>query len=153
VTWGRYELEQGRWRLSSEVRPELSPKISHGRLQQLRLFGPSAEVLIWRDGDGLRGRLLVEDGGSGGCHEALRPTEESRILLGDYVVEKLPDEFTHVGDRAGLQHVLPLAVTNEELQRRQARLKVRHYWEEDPETGAVRIAATRLVAVLIEDRP
>jgi CRISPR-associated protein (TIGR03984 family) len=153
VTWGRYEAQDKRWQLSSGVKPELSPPVRRDWLQQLRLFGPSAEVLIWRDGGSLSGRLLVDDGESGGHSEALRPSDEAWILLGDYVMEKLPQDFTQVGDRAGLRQVLPLAVSTEQLQRRHARLKVRHYWEEDPETGAVRIAATRLVDVLIEDRP
>jgi CRISPR-associated protein (TIGR03984 family) len=153
VTWGRYEPQQKRWQLSTHVKPELSPPVRRGWLQQLRLFGPSAEVLIWRDGDSLCGRLLADEGHSGGYEEALRPSEESRILLGDYVMEKLPHDFTHVGDRAGLQQVLPLAVSNEQLRERRARLKVRHYWQEDPETGAVRLAATRLVDVRIEGRP
>ncbi|MGC8794096.1 MAG: type III-D CRISPR-associated protein Csx19 [Bryobacteraceae bacterium] len=150
VTWGRYERDRSRWLLSSQAAPRLSPSVRRDWLQQLRLFGPSAEVLMWRDGDALRGRVMRDDGRA--IVEALRPSEESRILVGEYVVGELPDGFTHVGDRAGLQQVLPLAVTKEDLQRRQARLKVRHYWQEDPETGAVRIAATRLVDVFIEGK-
>ena len=32
--------------------PEVSPKLRAKTLQQARLFGSDAEVLLWRDGDG-----------------------------------------------------------------------------------------------------
>lgn len=150
VTWGRWDAAEGRWRLASDVKSEVSPRPARERLQQLRLFGPEAEVFIWRDGEELLGRVL-KDADAMPAEDPLRPSDENRILLGDYVLESLPNGFTHVGDRAGLHQVLPLAVDNPQLNDRQARLKVRHYWAQDPETGAVRIVATRLVDVCIGD--
>ncbi len=150
VTWGRFDAAEGRWRLGSEIKPTVSPPVRRERLQQLRLFGPAAEILVWRDGERFCGRILADNPNGADLDKVLRPYTESRILLGDHVVEQLPGDFTHVGDRAGLQQVLPLAVTNDDLQHRRARLQVRHYWEQDAESGAVRIRATRLVDVFIE---
>lgn len=152
VTWGRWDAAEGRWLLASGVKPDVSPRPARGRLQQLRLFGPEAEVFIWRDGEELLGRVL-KDADALPAEDPLRPSKENRILLGDHVLESLPNGFTHVGDRAGQHQVLPLAVGDEQLQTRRARLSVRHYWQQDPESGAVRVAATRLVDVFIEGRP
>ncbi|MCS6954353.1 MAG: CRISPR-associated protein Csx19 [Bryobacterales bacterium] len=152
VTWGRFERERNAWRLSDAVKSDLCPPVREEWLQQLRLFGPKSEVLIWREEGGLWGRILLEEVARCPLDDVLRPSEESRILLGDHVIAKLPDDFTHVGDRAGLQQVLPLSVSTRDLQARRVRLKVRHYWEQYPASGAVRIAATRLVEVFVAER-
>lgn len=152
VTWGRFDAPPREWRLASYLIPQVSPPVRAQRLQHLRLFGASAELLIWKDGNGLRGRILKDAADPGSLKGPLRPSDEDRILLGDQVLQRLQEGFTHVGDRAGLHQVLPLSVATEDLQGRRARLKVRHYWEQDPDTGTVRIRATRLVDVFIQER-
>ena len=86
--------------------------------------------------------------------DPLRTSDERRILRGDTVRSALRQGFTHITDRAGAEQVIPLTVTADHLQRRLVRLHVRHYWEEDSDedapTGAVRIAATRLVGLAVE---
>ncbi len=150
VTWGRYDAQARAWRLGSQVAPEVSPQIHPVTLQELRLFGEGGEVLIWRTDAGLRGRLLrdrpaVTEGD--GAVDPLRPSDESRILRGDRVRELCDYGFTRVGDGSGAEQVLPLHASNEQLQSAQIRFVVRHYFEADAETGAVRIAATRLVGL------
>jgi CRISPR-associated protein (TIGR03984 family) len=147
VTWGVYEQQARSWRLGSEVVAAVSPTIRRESLQELRLFGELAEVLIWRTDEGLSGRLLRD---RGDAPEALRPFDESRILRGDSA-SACRDGFSHVADRAGAEQVVPLVVTDDDLQARRARLAVRHYCEQDAETGAVRIAATRLVSLRKEE--
>lgn len=148
VTWGRHV--SGVWRLGNQVAPEVSPPIHRESLQELRLFGETSEILIWRTDAGLRGRV-IRDGGPapdpGDTSNPLRPSDDSRILRGVHVVAQREHDFTHVGDRTGAEQVLPLAVTIEQLRTGQVRLAVRHYFESDAETGAVRIAATRLVTL------
>jgi len=150
VTWGRFDASAKVWRLGNQAAPEVSPPLRLETLQELRLFGEAGEVLIWRTEEGPRGRSLREgprpaDGSDDS--DPLRPMDESRILRGDRVVEQYRYGFTQIGDRAGAAQVVPLEVTAEQLQERRLRLQVRHYYEQDPESGAVRIAATRLVTL------
>lgn len=150
VTWGRYDAMAQVWRLGSQVAPQVSPAICRETLQELRLFGASGEVLIWRTETGLRGRVLRDTdpaADAGDETNPLRPSCESRLLRGDSVVAPCAHGFTHVRDRKGAEQVLPLAVTAEQLKAGQVRLAVRHYYEQDAKSGAVRIAATRLVKV------
>lgn len=142
VTWGR--LEGSAWRLGSGVFPDLCPVPSEISVQELRVFSPSAEVLVWRTEDGLRGRVLrdsdpaVNDG-------PLAPHDEDRLLLGERVGE-FRDGFTRVGDGTGAEQALPLHIT-EERSSSWPRLRVRHYFAREERTGCVRIVATRLVEV------
>lgn len=151
VTWGRYDPQAGVWRLGSQVAAHMSPPIRRWSLQELRIFGETKEILIWRTGTGLRGRILDDEGQtarSDDPSDPLRPRRESRILLGDRVVQWLAHGFTHVANRTGAEQVLPVVVTTEQLRRGQVRLLVRHYYESDRDIGAVRIAATRLVRLV-----
>ena len=152
VTWGRRAPQNGLWLLGHQSAPEVSPPIRPETLQELRLFGDMAEVLIWRTDDGLRGRLFRESDPAAyfnGETNPLRPSDESRIIRGSQVIAQCEHGFTHVGDGAGAEQVLPRAVTKEQLQGAQVVLTVRHYWEQDVDTGAVRIAATRLVNLAV----
>lgn len=151
VTWGRYDAGAKAWRLGNQVVPEVSPPIRPETLQELRVFGEAGEALIWRTDAGLRGRVLREsdlEADRSDESNPLRPSDESRILRGGSVVAQCAHGFTRVGDGTGAEQVLPLAVTNEQLQAGQIRLAVRHYYESDAETGTVRIAATRLVGLI-----
>lgn len=148
VTWGRHDAEAKAWRLGNQVAPEVSPPIRWESLQELRLFGETSEILIWRTDTGLRGRVLREGDPApepGDTSNPLRPSDESYILRGVHVVAQHDHNFTQVGDRTGAEQLLPLAVTAEQLRTGQVRLATCQYYESDAETGAVRIAATRLV--------
>jgi CRISPR-associated protein (TIGR03984 family) len=124
-------------------------------LQQVRLFGPQAEVLLWRDGDEKgkarwRARLISEEEVESAAWSD--DFDESQMVWGTDVVLSLPPNppphFTLMSDGAqGLRHAVPLQVAGEFDERsRPLRLIVRNYLEED-ETGFVRVAASRLVEV------
>ena len=151
VTWGR--RDGSGWRLSSTPFPDLCPKISPVNLLELRLFGKQGEILIWRTEEGFQGRHLGDEHNP---HEAspARPDDEVRILLGDRLVDSPKDGFTRVATAAGTQQAVPLECSDTDFKggRWPLRLKVRHYFESDPETGTVRVAATRLVDVFKEVR-
>lgn len=150
ITWGRYDVGTKAWRLGSTVVPTVSPRIRYETLQELRIFGQSGEVLIWRADSELRGRLLLDTNPSTGKDDPLRPSDERRILRGDSVRSNAERDFTYIADSAGAEQVIPLKVANSDLNARRVRLHMRHYWEQDPDIGAVRIAATRLVELSVE---
>jgi CRISPR-associated protein (TIGR03984 family) len=148
VTWGRYDQAARAWRLGNQVAPGVSPPIRPETLQELRLFGEDAEVLIWRTDAGLRGRVLRHSDFAADRDDAagpLRPLDESRIVRGSLALAQCEHGFTHIGDGTGAEQVLPIEVSDEQLRAARIRLVVRHYFEADGETGTVRIAATRLV--------
>lgn len=153
VTWGRFDAEQQVWRLGSDVAPKISPQVRAESLQEVRFFSEAREVLIWRAGRDLYGRVL-QDGDRmsrpGATSSSLRPSDESRILRGVSAITQYEHDFTHVGDHTGSEQVLPLAVTTDQLRTGRVRLAARHYFESDSETGVARVAATRLVKLVTE---
>lgn len=150
VTWGRFDQNTARWRLASEAFPRLAPKPAEENLQELRLFGTGLELLIWREASSFRGRILRDVPSSPG---PFFPMNENRILLGDRLLEGSRDGFSRVGSPTGAEQVVPLSLAQEDFRTPwPLRLQVRHYLEADDETGAVRIAATRLVALEVKSR-
>ncbi|SHF33579.1 CRISPR-associated protein, TIGR03984 family [Desulfacinum infernum DSM 9756] len=151
VTWGR--RDGAGWRLSSRPFPDLCPAVLPTNLLELRLFGKQGEILIWRIEEGFRGRRLVDAPNPDETSPA-RPDEEVRILLGDRLVEGPRDGFSRVATAAGTQQAVALECTDTDFKggRWPLRLRVRHYFDQDPETGAVRVTATRLVDVFKEVR-
>jgi len=142
VTWGR--RDGGEWRLASDFFPELCPVPSEIGIQEMRVFSPKAEVLIWRADSGLRGRMLVDED-CGQVEDALRPDNEERLLLSGQVYEER-DGFTRVSDAAGAEQVLPLRI-EKGASTGWPRLCVRHYFTREDKTGSIRVVATRFVEV------
>lgn len=136
VTWAFLD-DAGKWRLGSAVKPDLCPVPTATSLHELRLFGATAEVLLWRADDGqLRGRILADSGPRAVSDDPLRPFCESRWLRGDPSEPR--DGFIRYTDRGGAEHLAPQSLPHE--------FSVRNYLEQDSSTGAVRIAVTRLVS-------
>lgn len=142
VTWGR--REGSGWLLGSPVFPDLCPQPSELGLQELRVFSAAAEVLIWRVGDGLRGRIL-RDSAVPVKNASCSPRDENRLLVSGRVGE-FRNGFTRVGDGTGAEQALPLRVA-EGPAHAWPRLRVRHFFARDEATGSVRVVATRLVEV------
>ena len=119
-TWHRTDQVQG-----SGVRA-----LQADRVFEARLFGPEEQLLLWREGEGeLR-------------HSLLRATE------GEWVEKTLnfvgaphplrDSAFTLRSDEAGRVTVVPHGKG----------VLTAHLLEEDPDTGLVRIVATRFVKIL-----
>lgn len=160
VTWGRRTgPDSPGWCFGSQFFLEACPAIRRERLQELRIFGKDAEVLIWRAGVGLRGRVLRESDPRVDRNDPsnpLRPSDECRIIRGDppdrdetHIISK--SGFSQITDRAGAEQVIPIEVSAQQLRKRSVRLCVTHYYEHDDESGSVRIAATRLVNLTAGD--
>lgn len=152
VVWGR-KGDDG-WRLSDGSRV-----LPGENLLDLRAFGESAEVFVWRDASGLRARRRVDGQGN-----ELDTLEETQLLWG---TEPDPESQPHAGffplrdGEQGLRHAPPLALDESYFVRpagegeeqdahyghRPARLRLRHYIGEDKDTGVARIVDTRLVKV------
>jgi CRISPR-associated protein (TIGR03984 family) len=141
VTWGRYE--GGVWRLGSDVFPDLCPRPAAATLLELRLFSPVTEVLIWRTHSGLRGRIL-RDSTQPNVDPACLPDDEERLLMIGRVIDR-KEGFTRVANGAGAEMALPVQLG--EGLAAWPRLRVRHYFACDEDTGCVRVVATRLVEV------
>jgi len=149
VTWGRLDHDTSEWRLACTAFAARAPMPVEQNLLELRLFGRALEILIWREEGGFRGRKLSDKGCS---EEYLRPMDESRILLGDRLLETPKDGFSRVGSLTGAEQVVPVEISDEVFRKSPwpLRIHVRHYLELDEETGAVRIAATRLVKLEVK---
>jgi CRISPR-associated protein (TIGR03984 family) len=146
VIWG-LRVNDG-WRLSSDLFPGVSPALSSERVQQIRAFGDEGELLVWHDSNQFRGRI-IKDASNVDHPRWARGIDESFILLGNRVYEATKEDFTLIGNASGSRHAVPISCTNEELRDRNSilSLAVRHFLTQDPETGCVRIAATRLVGI------
>ncbi len=152
VVWGKYD---GGWQLSNG-----QPALPADALLELRAFGPTAEVFLWRDASGLRGRQRVD--GQGG--KTLDTFEETQLLWGTEPDPDRPprDGFFPLRDGdQGLRHAPPLELDERNFVppakpgetedprygHRPARLRLRHYVAKDGATGLARVVDTRLVAV------
>lgn len=153
VTWGRRDSSGvSIWRFGNQFFRRC-PVIRRETLQELRIFGKDAEVLIWRTDSGFRGRMLHENNPPADRNnllDPLRPSDEFRMVRGSRLAGTPKSGFSHVADGTGAEQVIPIEVSNEQLEKRSVRLCVRHYYEEDDKSGSVSIAATRLVSLTAE---
>lgn len=154
VIWGR--VADGRLALSSNAFPEVSPPLRAVTLQQARLFGEQAELLVWRDGDGEWHARLLDDTGTeqqGWCFD------EPQLQWGDHP-EGEKDGFTLVAEgQEGLRHAVPLSAAGisfdppgkKRNRCHPLRLGVRHYLERD-EGGTLIIVHGRLTGLWAKKR-
>lgn len=141
VTWGY--IKDGKFKLSSTTYPEVCPIPSDKSLQEIRIFTPTFEVLIWRRENQLHGRLLRDEKPPISNSSVGRQNEE-RLLLYGHIIDSR-DGFTHVGDGTGAEQVLPLVLA--EGNASWPRMFICHYFSQDEDSGCVRVAATRLLEV------
>jgi len=148
VVWG--ELRDGGLALSSAAFPEVSPTPRRESLLELRLFGPAAEIRVWRTDDGFAVRRIESAGGETSAALAGSPAEpkrESWLLVGDRFRDAR-DGFTLVTGDGGKRQAVPLTIDEDRSdQDLPVRLEVCHHLEQDGETGAVRVALTRLTGL------
>jgi CRISPR-associated protein (TIGR03984 family) len=135
VIWG--EVRENQLHLSSDVFPFVSPPLRAETLQQARLFGPDAELLLWKSEDSWQARIIQDASGEDGEHY-----EETHLLWGTNV-ERWQDGFALLREgREGLRHAPPLPQNAHPP----VRLRVRHYLAYDSD-GQAYIAYSRLVGI------
>ena len=150
VIWGR--VIGGQLALSSQAFIDVSPPLRVSTLQQVRLFGKQAELLVWRDGNReWRARLLRDEEG---VSDDQWRFDESQLLWGDHQEGKSVNGFTLVADgQQGLRHAVPLPARDIHFGPsgwHPLRLKVRHYLARD-EDGVLVIVQGRLVELQVEE--
>jgi CRISPR-associated protein (TIGR03984 family) len=119
--------------LSGGVYPEISPALEPLTLQELRLFGKDAELLVWRAQGGLQARALREVAGEGVKYR------QYDLLLWGAAAGAPKDGFQLMEEGAqGLRHAPPARAAR-------ARLKARDYLAHDEKTGQAYICCSRLV--------
>jgi CRISPR-associated protein (TIGR03984 family) len=153
VTWGRWDVAKKCWHLGCNVFHNNCPQPQDHNILELRLFGPEQELFIWKTISGFSGRIVSDN--YTGNKDPLAPCEEKRILRANRVLDDAKSGFTRVGDGTGAEQVVPFTLDKdifgeENHYRYPLRLKVKHYFSEDDETGAVRVTVTRLVSVYLE---
>lgn len=145
VIWG--EWRQDGLHLSSDAYPRtpgLTARLQAKTLLHARVFGPTAELFLWRTEGGWRGRW-VRDGQGEPC-ETL---DEPQLLWGT-TREDYQDGFVRLAEGAeGLRHAPPIAEAELPKDRRfRLQLQVRHYLQDDDD-GQVRIAFSRLTGLSV----
>lgn len=136
LIWGK--LKDGQLTVAANVETEFSPELDIGTLQEARLFGPTAELHLWRIETGWQARMITDAAGA-----ACEYLDEAQILWGDQAQPVAESDFSLMSDGVqGLHHAVPLSLTGE-FDQRPLRLKMRHYL--DPNKPWARIAHSRLV--------
>lgn len=138
VIWGEFRGNDYKL-VTSDVFPQLA-KFRLSTLQQCRIFGEKAEVMLWKVGQNWKARS-IEDG-----HLSDQNYIPEKQILWGTQKEDEKTEFTLVSDGSqGLKHAVPLTgITFKGKDSRPLRLQVRHYIDYD-ESGVARIYLSRLV--------
>jgi len=150
VVWG-HRSPDGAWRLSGDAYPKVSPPLAADALQHARIFGGHEELLIWRVPGGLRGRRLTDLDDGDRQPGPLAPCPQRYVLRADRLLEHPREGFSLVGDAGGSRHAVPLHCEQGWFERHQWPLGLLacHYLQADPDSGAVRIATSRLVRLTV----
>ncbi len=146
VVWGRRVV--GQWRLSSDIGSDY-PQLTASNLLEMRLFGPTGELFVWRTSQGLGARTLFDEEVKVDCQD------EKQMVWGTRG-RRLNDQFTELIDgQQGLVTAVPFPLAelkfNEAETFRPVRLCVRHYITAHEETGLARITLSRLVKVTLDE--
>jgi|GEM_PF-1500997 len=119
--------------------------------QQIRVFNKNYEFHLWRDGDRKWQGRTISDSTEETEATFSYSLDENHLLWGNSAKDA-GDSFTRLADVSqGLAHLVPLAFDdidkyiNQPEPHHYLALKVRHYLEALPDTGALRISASRLV--------
>jgi len=137
VIWGK--IESGRLLTSSSF--------NIATLQELRLFNSEREIHVWRIGDTWHARQIVDKDDI----TADDYIEESHILWGTKVTGQNGIFITVEDGAQGLRHTVPIDATGVNDKNSRLCLVVRHYFDEDENTGVNYIAYSRLVNLDVKE--
>ena len=139
VIWGRRQPD-GSLLLSSDVfdlksrYPAIAVELRPETLQQVRIFGPGGELLIWRNEGRFQGRSIMD-----GNLQTGDAWQEQHLLWGTSIEQREGFSLLKEGQQ-GPQHAVPIVVSG--IQR--AALTVRHYTQSDRHGQAI-VGLSRLV--------
>jgi CRISPR-associated protein (TIGR03984 family) len=109
-------------------------------------------VLIWKNENGFKGRLLKDAANQPDVNDPLRPITEKRILFGDRLI-KCNGIFSTVADKRGAQQTVPAVCNDKDFEkgRMPLRLDVKNYFAQCPDSGVVKNIVSRLCRVFKEN--
>jgi CRISPR-associated protein (TIGR03984 family) len=140
VIWGRRQSD-GSLLLSSDVfdlksrYPAIAVELQPETLQQVRIFGPAGELLIWRNEGRFQGRSIID----GDDFQREDAWQEQHLLWGTSIEQRQGFSLLKEGQQ-GPQHAIPIAVSGAQ----RAALTVRHYAQSD-QHGQAMVGLSRLV--------
>jgi CRISPR-associated protein (TIGR03984 family) len=139
IIWGRFESGQ---LVTAEQLWDRSPGLQPDSLQQCRIFGKNAEVMLWRKEEGWQARVIQEEQKKIDCLII-----EKQMLWGNKI-EKRDKGFTLLADgQQGLRHAVPITGISidptSKSSPRPVYLHVKHYIEYD-HVGIALIRYSRL---------
>lgn len=139
VVWGKWM--NGQLAVAPEKFHGVAVELRGETLQQAHIFGNKEEIRLFRGMSGQWSASKITD------HPQQDAFDEIHILWGNQVVGDPVAGFSHTRDRVqqGMDQVLPLPITEEDLKDRVLRLKVRHFVEYADATGEARIFLSRFV--------
>jgi CRISPR-associated protein (TIGR03984 family) len=126
VIWGRFE---NNLLVTAECLWNQSPPLQPSTLQQCRIFGNEAEVMLWRQEKGWQARV-IQDAPEADC------MIEKQMLWGNQI-EKTGEGFTLLTDgQQGLRHAVPITGISGDPKKsksapRLVYLHVKHYVDYD----------------------
>ncbi len=142
VIWGRFEKSQ---LITAECLWPQSPLLQPSTLQQCRIFGKNAEVMLWRKDNGWQARVIQDKNMKQADHIV-----EKQMLWGSWI-KKTGQGFTLLVDgQQGLKHAVPITVIiTDQSQKKTTPLKlvclnVKHYIKYD-DVGIAFIYRSRLL--------
>ena len=149
LIWGKM-ADDGLF-ISNDADPQFGPPLRWKTLQRLHLFSEKKELRIWRHGGGFKGVFLSDVP----CENA-RYYDEQQILLGNKIRDGFSSKaanntisFTPLEDLAGQWHAPPIAGSAlPDGSSSRLSLELRHYLEEDKETGMLRVSISRILKLL-----
>jgi CRISPR-associated protein (TIGR03984 family) len=163
VVWGRI-LDAGPLATSDEVLKDMkqhdnltvkaddnfTPPLRLETLQQARLFGEKAELLLWRDGDNELHARLIADVTDTANTTWPQCFDEPQLLWGTHGIPA-NDDFTLIWEGSqGMHQIIPIKLDvdgdNKIVKGKEPKLRVRHYLNKKEE-GEARMVASRLVGI------
>lgn len=146
VTWGK--LDNGKWKTSADIIPDHSPRLTFEGIIECRVFSPAGEIYLWREGDQLSGRVLVDTGG-----DAIYDYVDRKFILWGTrtCADESRDGFTVVDESQGMKHAVPVDIGQfpKNSSARPLRLVRRVYLDYNEDTGAVYEKYIRLLSLFV----
>ncbi|MGF1674990.1 MAG: CRISPR-associated protein Csx19 [Rivularia sp. (in: cyanobacteria)] len=140
VIWGKFQ--DGNLITADSVFFQFA-KLRPSTLQQCRIFGESSEVMLWKNDDEFKARLIEDK-----HMDKKEYIREYQILWGTHGEKQESEGFTLLWDgKQGLKHAVPftdIEIEKDGKLKNPVRLQVNHYIDYD-DAGVARIYLSRLV--------
>ncbi|MCL4424050.1 MAG: CRISPR-associated protein Csx19 [Firmicutes bacterium] len=149
VIWGRvdangivtsHDVAQG-----DREAMQVCPPLRRETMRQVRIFGQTAELLLWSDGGRRWQARVIRDASPGELTTWDEGFDEPQLLWGNRG-KPLPQGFTFLRDAGqGLRYAIPMSVPiGKDDHVPQTRLLVRHYLNKE---GFAQVVASRLIDI------